>query len=258
MDDHDEHGTATADDGRVADTRVAEEIEIALDPGSRLVVLTGLGFRRTKSEAAIARSNELARRFESITGPCVIVLAGDSFDLEADTQSDPGPVLDTHQRLTDALAAIAARANSSVVLIPGTRDAALAWHRAGIETVERRLGAQVSLAVEALIVTGSDRHRIRIESGVCFDVRCSAETLRPASSTGDRGHLGADTRPGGDWLDGIDLLADPALEKAFVASRLFYRRVVHRFGWSVVPLLGSIVLLVVGRILRAARRAPGS
>jgi lysylphosphatidylglycerol synthetase-like protein (DUF2156 family) len=253
VDEHDEHETVTADDGR-ADTLVAGQTEISLAPGARLVVLAGLGCRRERTGSAIARSNELARRFESITGPCVVVLAGDTFDLEADAQPDPAPVLDTHQRLTDALAAIAGRADSSVVLIPGTRDAALAWHRHAIATVERRLGARLALAVEALIVTGSDRHRVRIEAGTTAGANAPGETIRIGSPSG----LGAGTRPDRDWLHGIDLLGDPAFETAFVASRLFYRRVVPRFGWSVVPLLGSIVLLLVGRILRAARRAPAA
>ncbi|MBS1848321.1 MAG: DUF2156 domain-containing protein, partial [Actinobacteria bacterium] len=233
---------------------VPDAVTVEVPAGGRLIVMADLRLRRVKSETAVALSNELARVIEAVNGPCVLVLAGDTFDLAADAQLDPGPVMATHQRFSEAVAALAADQQGRVILLPGSRDASLAWHRQGVEAVRKRLGAEVALTVDTEILTGAGLRRVRVESGARFDPLDARSDPRNSAVRTLADHarrivenLG---EAGDGWLDGVEFVADPTRASAFVAGRLFHRKLIRRFGWLALPLLAAIPALVVGIITR--------
>ena len=193
----------------------------------------------------------------AVHGPCVLILAGNTFDLVGDALVDPARALSANARLSDAILAFGARDDRRVVLLPGDRDGCLAWNPAAVATVGKRLGAEVAIAAEVTMHTGDGDRRVRVEPGHRFDPFDAFEDPRNPGETplGHYAHqaLGNLRRQVGGWLDGIQLLADPTQVSAFVTSRLFYRRLLRRFSWVLAPLVAALVLL--RRVAGTARGA---
>ncbi|HVX18126.1 MAG TPA: phosphatidylglycerol lysyltransferase domain-containing protein [Acidimicrobiales bacterium] len=236
---------------------VADEVTIDVPAGGRVYVVSDLLLRQAPDDAAEAASTEMARSIDAITGPAVLILNGDTFDLLGEGHLDPMAVLGAHGRLTKALAAFAEGPDRRLVVIPGSRDHCLAWHTPAVRNVQRRMTAEVALAVELSIATGQGTKAVRVEHGSRFDPAYAFDDPRNPGESPLGQHLVSDflpilRRPGAAWLDGIEHLANADDVSAFVGSRLTYRRVLRRFGWLAVPLLVAVGLMIASVIAHAA------
>ena len=81
---------------------VPDLIEVHVPVGGRVLVVSDIHLARESTTASIFAATELAQTVESWTGPGVIVLAGDCFELLEGTVHDPRPALQTHARFADA------------------------------------------------------------------------------------------------------------------------------------------------------------
>src|SRR4051812_30543199 len=86
---------------------VPHTVDADVPTRARVMVFSDLHLAREPAIASLTASAELAQTVESWTGPGLVVLAGDCFDLLDDADADPRPVLATHARLAAALRAFA-------------------------------------------------------------------------------------------------------------------------------------------------------
>lgn len=232
---------------------VPDLVAIGVVSGSRVLVVGDLALSQTSCDASEAFAAEFARTLADVHGPGALILAGNTFDLIGDALVDPARALSAHARLSDAILAFSTRDDRRVVLLPGDRDGCLAWNPAAVATVGKRIGAEVALAAEVTLHTGDGDRRVRVEPGHRFDPFDAFEDPRNSGETplGHYAHqaLGNLRRQVGGWLDGIQLLADPTQVSAFVTSRLFYRRLLRRFSWVLIPLVAALVCFLVSLVL---------
>jgi lysylphosphatidylglycerol synthetase-like protein (DUF2156 family) len=208
--------------------------------------------------AAIA---ELGAAIDAATGPGVLVIAGNMFD----SAVDPQAALTAHPGLAREIAAYAAGPGRRVVVLPGDRDARLAWSPPCQSAVAAQLGASLALAVELCIDTGAGRRVVRVEPGHNLDALSRFEDPRnprespfaqhwrdellPSVRRRQRGMTG----PGTGWLSGMEQLDDPAAFSRFIGSRLAYRRL-GRSAWLVlVPVAVIVALRLPSLAWRSAR-----
>jgi lysylphosphatidylglycerol synthetase-like protein (DUF2156 family)/UDP-2,3-diacylglucosamine pyrophosphatase LpxH len=225
-----------------------------LPAGARVLVVTDLHLGLSSDTTSEMASAALARELADWSGAGLVVLAGDCFELLAEPNLDPARCLAAHPRLAHALETFAQGPERHVVVLPGNHDGCLAWHEPSVNSLRRRTGAEVALAVEVAADTGAGTRRVRIEHGNRFDPVNAVDDPRNPAETPLGHHVVRELlpvlrRPEAGWLDGIDLLTDLGDAPSFFASRLVYRRLVRRFGWLVLPLLVAIALLVVSSLL---------
>ncbi len=226
---------------------VPDLLEVHLPAGGRVVVMSDLHLGQQATASSEQTVAELGRALDSWAGPGLVVLAGDVFELLAESTLDPGRALAAHPRFGAAMQAFAAAPDRRVIALPGNHDGALAWNPGATRTLNH-LGIEVALSVEVVADTGGGARRIRVEHGHQHDPANAFDDPRNPAETPIGHHVVRDLlpiakRPGAEWLSGINLLSDPAEAGAFVASRLLYRRVSRRLSWLLVPFaLGLLVL----------------
>lgn len=240
----DGHDTTTDDAPLVPDL-----VECAVPTGGRVLVLGNVLLSANPDDADEAATAELSRTIDRFTGPGALVLAGDCFDLLGPGRLDPGPALARHPRLAGALEAFAACDDHQLIVVPGDRDSCLAWHKPAVTALQRRIGADVALAVDVVIGTGAGERRVRVEHGNRFDPTNAFDDPRDPGESPLGHHVVRELvpmlrRPSAEWLQGIELLSDRREVPTFLSSRLCYRRVARWCGWLVVPLLVAFALLI--------------
>lgn len=236
-----------------AEPLVPDLLHVQVPVGGRVMVLSDLHLGQHSTDDSEAVTADLAREIDAWVGPGAVILNGDCFELLAESHLDPGRALAAHARFAAALLGFSREKGRRVLVVPGNHDGALAWHPAAVATLAKRVGAEVALAVDLQIHTGAGVRRVRVEHGHRFDPHNAVEDPRNPGET-PLGHyvvraLRNLRRPGASWLADLELLIDARRAGAFVFSRLFYRRLVRRFGWMVVPFL---VVLVAGLVALAA------
>ncbi len=237
------------DEAAPARPLVEDLVSIAVPLGGRVLVTSDLHLGQHATDDSDVVATELARRLDQWTGPGVVVLNGDCFELLAESHLDPGRALLAHPRLAAALQSFAEAPDRRVVVVPGNHDGCLAWHAPAVRTLRHRIGADIVLAVDLAIETGAGVRHVRVEHGHRFDPYNVTDDPRNPGET-PLGHhvvvaLSNLDRPGAEWLADARLLVDPRSAASFAFSRLFYRRLVRSFGWLVAPFL---VMLGAGAV----------
>jgi hypothetical protein len=244
-------------------------VDVAVPVGGRVMVVSDVHLTAEPGPGETAALAELTAALGSWVGPGVAILNGNT--LEAAVAHDgasgavsgpaPGrdgprmtaPALAAHPRFVAAVSGFASGPGRRVVVLPGDRDAHLAWSPACATAVSRTLGATVALSAELTIETGTGVRRVRIEPGHRLDALarlddpCNpgesplASHLRqevfPAVRRNESGRNGRD-----DWLAGMEHLDDPAAFPRFLASRLAYRKLGRRAWLLLVPVLVAVAL----------------
>ena len=228
---------------------VPDLIEVEVPVGGRVIIFADVHLSVPCTSSSEQVAGELARAIVAATGPGVVVVAGDLFELVASTNTDTDGVLRAHPRLRDALASYARDADHQLIVLPGAHDAELAWDATGRRVVERELGASVALAVDLVVSTGAGPRRVRVEPGHQLDPANAFEDPRNGGETPIGHHVVRDVLPlanraGAEWLAGLDHLVDPADVPAFVRSRLLYRRLSGRIALLLLPFLVAAVGLI--------------
>jgi len=225
---------------RPAEPAVPDLLEVPVPVGGRVLVFgdSHLTVPATASSEQVA--GELARGIVAVTGPGVVVVAGDLFELVARPGIDVDGVLRAHPRLRDALARFASDHDHRLIVLPGTHDGALAWDDRSRTTVERDLGGEVALAVDLIVSTGAGERRVRVEPGHQLDpTHAFTDPRNPGEMP--LGHhvakqlLPVADRAGAEWLAGADRMVDAGDVAGFVRSRLLYRRLAPRLALLLVP-----------------------
>jgi UDP-2,3-diacylglucosamine pyrophosphatase LpxH len=227
----------------MADLADLAELEVAI--GGRVLVLADLLLEREPTTASSSAAAELVKVIEAWTGPGVLVVAGNLFDLLGITR-DPAQALAAHPRLTAALKAFCEEGRR-VVVLPGSRDARLAWDAKAAAVVQKELRAEVLPAVELVVHTGAGDRRVRVEPGDRFDPRWARTQPDDAADSPLGLHVVQQVLPAfgqarTTWLQGVERLANDADLPRFVASRLLYRRITRHIWWLVVPFLLAVLL----------------
>jgi lysylphosphatidylglycerol synthetase-like protein (DUF2156 family) len=250
-------------------TDIPDRLEVEVPVGGRVLVAADLHLARAPSAAVVANGNELAAAIEAATGPGVLLVAGNLFDTPAPNGPsergapaiEPAAALSDHPRLVGAISAYAAGPGRRVIVLPGDRDAFLAWSEPCRSLVEERLGATLALAVDLHLDTGAGRRQVRVESGCDFDALARFHDPRNPGESPFAQHIRNELLPsvrrrqtgGAGWLTGLEQLDDPAALSRFIASRLVYRRLMHT-GWLLlIPVVFALVLRIPTLALRSAR-----
>ncbi|HZQ83960.1 MAG TPA: phosphatidylglycerol lysyltransferase domain-containing protein, partial [Acidimicrobiales bacterium] len=194
-----------------------------------------------------AAATTLARTVEAWVGPGLLVFAGDTVELLAETPGDAATAVHAHARLRDAVKGFSGCDGRGVLYLIGNHDARLTWDEQARSRVAEALGAQMALAAELDVETGRGTRRVRVEPGHAFD-RASAFVDQHDPLDSPLGHhvvrellpaVRASERP---WLAGAQDLADPVTLPSFFASRLAYRRIAPHLGWLALPFLAALLL----------------
>ncbi|MCU4183204.1 phosphatidylglycerol lysyltransferase domain-containing protein [Acidiferrimicrobium sp. IK] len=251
-----------------ADAALAAVIEIDVPVGGRALVLSDLHLGRDPSAAMSAAVLEVVQAIEAWTGPGVLVVNGNLFDNARGPVGDGAAVLAAHPRLVGACKAFSAGAGRRMVVLPGDRDPHLAWSTPAQKVLARQLGAEMALAAELRLTTGSGVRLVRVEPGQRVDPLAAFCDPCNAGETPLAQHLRADILPsvldqngatpaGAGWLAGIDRLDDPASFPRFVASRLAYHQLGRRAWLLVLPVVLAFVLGLPALVVRRAHYAIG-
>ncbi len=270
---------------------VPDLLAVAVPAGGSVLVAADLHLAPQPTPGRNVALGALAAALRSGTGPGALVLAGNTF-ADPGRSDGPAPVagvLADHPRLVGAVREWAdAAPERRVVVLPGDRDAHIGWPGCSRDEVEQALGATVARAVELEVEAGCGWRRVRVESGRQCDELSrvddpgdpaatplahhlrrevipavaagpEAPATPAAGSTGRSGRGGARAARlrraglGRDWLDGAELLDDPAAFPRFLASRLTYRMLL-RWAWLLaVPVVVAVALHLPLLVLASAR-----
>ena len=224
------------------------------------MVVADLRLTREPGPAETTAVSEVAAAVEAATGPGVLVFAGNLFD----SGGEPSGALAAHSRLASDISAYAAGQGRQVVVLPGDRDARLAWSQPCQVSVATQLGAQIALELDLDISTGAGERKVRIEPGHNLDHLSRFTDPRNPRESPYAQHLREELFPsmrqrqtGGrdaGWLAGMEALEEPAALSRFVASRLVYRRLGRSAWLLLVPVVAALVLRLPGFALNSARR----
>src|SRR5262245_57670003 len=106
---------------------VPDELDVTVPRGGRVFVCADLRMLPGGTDESREASRALARPLEEWRGPGVVVFAGEMFDLLREGRPDVDAALAAHPRLASALTNFLAGDERRVVVLPGVRDAALAY-----------------------------------------------------------------------------------------------------------------------------------
>ncbi len=227
---------------------VPDELTIKMERGARVLVFSDLRLTNAATDISREVTRTVARPIEECRGPGVVVLAGDVFDLRDGT--DIESALASHSRLTTALAAFVAGPCHRLVVLPGTRDRALAYDTRAVDAINA-IGGEVALACALEVDTGVGTRLVQVEPGHRLDPAAAFADPRDVNDRPLALHVARDIGPmlaadeqNGAWLAGIDDLTDSGLAGAFVASRFAYRRLFRRSAWLLIPALVGMALFL--------------
>jgi lysylphosphatidylglycerol synthetase-like protein (DUF2156 family) len=236
---------------------VPDVATVGVGPGTRAVVVSDLHLGARPNAVSTAVSSEVARTLDAWTGPGVLVLAGDVFELLAGPP-DVTAALTAHRDFADALERFvrATEPDRTIVVLAGNHDGRLAWDGRARRDLERRLGDPAphrlvhALAVDLAVETGAGIRVVRVEHGHRLDPVNALHDPRDPSETPLGAYVVTELLPAlpdKPWMAGVESLSDPSALPAFVASRIAYRTLARPLAWLVVP-------LAVAALLRAPLR----
>jgi UDP-2,3-diacylglucosamine pyrophosphatase LpxH len=238
--------------GRAASTwdreLVSDLATIRLPRGARLLVAGDLHLGAAATAASRWSTGELGRRIESWQGPGAIVLAGDVFELlDPDMDSGVEAALQTHAEFADTLRRFSSEPGRTVVCLVGNHDGRLAWDDESAVAVREAFGCRLAMAVRADLTTQDGVRSVLLEHGHQLDPANAFVDPRSPNDTPLGHHVVRELLPplrsqAGPWLKGAEGLTDPLDFPDFVASRLVYRRMLHRPWWMAAVF--AIVLLM--------------
>ncbi|MDA8263610.1 MAG: hypothetical protein M0Z47_12380, partial [Actinomycetota bacterium] len=183
----------------------------------------------------------------TVEGPGLIILAGNFFDLLYPRHKPSiSDLVTEHKYFFDELRHLVDDRGFTICVIPGSRDAALAYDDDLRRQLSEATGARFGLAFHLLIETTTGRSEVKVTSGRELDERSAPFDPYSPSDTPFVHHLVGEIVPNiaskAPWLEGIDLAIDSGSISRFIGSRLFYRRAMRYFPLVIVPLLVAFLI----------------
>jgi UDP-2,3-diacylglucosamine pyrophosphatase LpxH len=220
---------------------VPDVVSIDVEVGLTVLVASDLHFAPTRTEASAWAAEHLSARIRGIEGPAVLVFAGDLVEAWAVMPADVPGALDAHPDFIAAVRAFATQSGRRVIVLPGNHDGRLGWSSEDDHAVAERLSGEMAFAVELTLRVGVEERRVRIEHGHRFDPANAFRDPRNPDDTPLGQHIVQEllpsirSAPNNSFLDGVESLFDPRSVVSFITSRIFYRRVLGRLWWFLVP-----------------------
>jgi UDP-2,3-diacylglucosamine pyrophosphatase LpxH len=230
---------------------VADRLEVTVPPDGKVIAVSDLHLPPERSMVSGRCCEVLARKLASEPGPLTVVLVGDIVEMLANPGANARDILDAHDDLCRALAAVPER-GGQVIYTVGNHDGDLAWDLKTATAVRELTGARVCLAADLHLPGGE---LIRVEHGHQQDpYNCFHDPRNPLDTPLGH-HIVREVIPkiewlGRDWLNGAHEMADPADFPSFLASRLVYRKLAHHLWWLVLVPVATFALVIpeVGRV----------
>jgi UDP-2,3-diacylglucosamine pyrophosphatase LpxH len=230
---------------------VADRLDITVPKDGKVIAVSDLHLPPERSIVSGRCCEVLARRLAAEPGPLTVVLAGDIVEMLAHPGVTARDILDAHDDLCRALAAVTER-GGDVVYTVGNHDGDLAWDLKTATAVRELTGARLCLAADLHLPGGE---LIRVEHGHQLDPYNCFHDARNPLDTPLGHHIVRDVIPkiewlGRDWLNGAHEMADPADFPSFLASRLVYRKLARHLWWLLLVPIATfgLVLPEIGRV----------
>jgi UDP-2,3-diacylglucosamine pyrophosphatase LpxH len=227
---------------------VPDVVTVDVTPPTTVLITSDLHFATTRTEASAWAEVEMAQALQSETGPAVLILAGDVFELWAGADPDAAGAMAAHPLFPSAVKEFGQPADRHVICLPGNHDGRLGWDPVAAG-VAKGLGARLAFAVELVLPgTGGGGERVRVEHGHRWDPANAFHDPRNALDTPLGQHIVQEILPDlakedeSGVLAGVESLEDPRTFPSFVASRVFYRRLLKETRWLLVPLVLAVGL----------------
>src|SRR5580692_12353978 len=230
---------------------VADRLDITVPRDGKVIAVSDLHLPPVRSIVSGRCCEVLARRLAAEPGPLTVVLAGDIVEMLAHPGVTARDILDAHDDLCRALAAVTER-GGDVVYTVGNHDGDLAWDLKTATAVRELTGAKLCLAADLHLPGGE---KVRVEHGHQIDpYNCFHDPRNPLDTPLGH-HIVREVIPkiewlGRDWLTGAHEMADPADFPSFIASRLVYRKLVRHLWWLVLVPIATITFVFpeLGRV----------
>ena len=204
---------------------VPDELTIQMCRGARVLVFSDLRLANGATDITRDVTRTVARAIEECRGPGVVVLAGDAFDLRDGT--DIESALAAHPRLAAALTAFVGAPEHRLVVLPGTRDRALAYDTRTVDAITA-IGGEVALACALEVDTGVGKRLVQVEPGHRLDPTAAFSDPRDANDRPLALHVARDIAPAlaadaanSAWLTGIDFNFDSFCSRHFECCNVF-------------------------------------
>jgi lysylphosphatidylglycerol synthetase-like protein (DUF2156 family) len=248
---------------------VPDLLPVDIPVGGRVLVVSDLLLTKEATVTSTLATTEVAQAIDAWVGPGVLIFNGGGFELLARAGTAAGTTpgtattggsidlaaaLAAHPKFLASVKGAAAGPGRRIVYLPGSRDRRVTWDDALQRCLRDTIGAEIALAAELRIETGTGPRVVRVDPGQRFDpLSAPADPRSPAESPFGQ-HIVCEVLPalsgggatGGPadkgWLAGVEFLDDPGAFPRFLASRLAYRGLARRAWWLTLPFAVAVLL----------------
>src|ERR1700691_5054811 len=126
---------------------VADLLDVTVQPGGKVLALSDLHLPPERTSVSGRCCEVIARRLADESAPLTVVLAGDIVEMLAFPGITASTILNAHEDLCDALAAVPGR-GGRVIYTVGNHDGDLGWDLKAAEAVREATGAEICLAAD--------------------------------------------------------------------------------------------------------------
>lgn len=228
----------------------SRKVEIGI--GEKVLVVSNLLIKPDDTTSETKAQAAFISNIDNWDGPGAIIIAGNLLDLltPIDEQDTHYSRFVSSSPIFATLRSLSQRAKVKIFVIPGFRDAQLAFDASLVGVINNYLPIEISLKIDLIIANIEGTDRVLITSGREFDPLSRA--LDPFSSTETpwAQHLISEFWPRykfsrkSNWLHGVERLRDPNSSARFILSRLTYRKLVKYLPWTLLPLLLTYLIKV--------------
>lgn len=221
---------------------------------TKLIVLSDihLGAKKTKASANV--DNEISKQIDSLNQEpsAIVVLNGDIFELWAGEKPTVQRSIKAHQKFANSLIALSKKPKNKIVFVVGNHDGALGWDESQQQYLIKTFKANICFAFELNINTKEGIKSVLFEHGHMLDPENTFEDPRDPHDKPFGQYLVQKALPmviqsQGKLISGISHLAEPHQFPKFVASRVFYRELLSKSWWLLIPIVITLILrLIVG------------
>ncbi|TDC78684.1 DUF2156 domain-containing protein [Micromonospora sp. KC606] len=224
---------------------VPDRLTVPLPADATALVFSDLHLGQVRSAASAQFESDLVARLGRCSGPGVVVLNGDAFELWGEPGGTVDGALDAHPGLTAALRDFSRGQGRELVVVVGNHDSAIAWDGVSAAVVADRLGGRCALSVDLRFDTPAGPRVVRCEHGHAFDPANALRDPRNPLDSPLGQHIVQEVLPhvrGTPMVADAGALADPGAIGRFLASRLVYRQLGPRVWWLLLPAVLALLL----------------
>lgn len=229
----------------MATPQIPDIVTVDVAAGTTVLITSDLHFAVDRTEASAWAEAEVGKRLEDLEGPAILILAGDVFELWAGTDPDAAKAMASHPLFAKGVQDFAAHPQRRVLALPGNHDGKLGWDPVAVGVVQG-LGAEMTFAVDLVLAAANGSERVHVEHGHRWDPANVFQDPRDPHDSPLGQHIVQEllpdlaSRDASGVFAGVESLEDPRTFPSFVASRVFYRRMLKETRWLLVPLILAI------------------